>query len=151
MIHSSAAAPIRPAIPVRLDATDENTVLGLKPTAKILLRTQEPCSMLHAYITSLRRAKTALETVRANEACPSLNPLIKIAISTISTEVSSAKMSLLACEELLKDSYSYIKALETDSALYRAAELVIKDFETDRLETITLMQQVRELCRPYQA
>jgi L-rhamnose isomerase len=132
-------------------AANDDLILSLKPTATLLLRIQGPRSQLHAYISSLKRAKHALELAKITDTSHSFTSLLRIAVSTIGSEIAAAKMALLASEEALREAQSCVDALQVDSDLHSAAQLVIQDYEADRAETIALMNDVRNLCQPFQA
>jgi hypothetical protein len=134
----------------RVNPDDASAVLLLKPAASLILRTQPSRSMLHTHIGALTRAKHALELSGCpNSACPEQVPLIRIAVSSIGGDLSSAKMALLNSEEALREAHSCARALQMDSALYKAAGLVLVDYEKDRLTLGTLMNQVRDLYLSY--
>jgi hypothetical protein len=164
MMHHQKAAPVPttfvlPAVqPLhhlnevvrRIDPDDEDAVLLLKPAASLILRTQATRSMLHAHIGALTRAKRALELGGCpNTACAEQIPLIRIAVSTIGVDLSSAKMVLLNSEEYLREANACAKALQMDSALAKAATLVIQDYEKEQQTLTTLMLEVRELYQSY--
>ena len=134
----------------RVDPHDDDAVLLLKPAAILILRTQPSRSMLHAHIGALTRAKRALELSGCpNSACPEQIPLIRIAVASIGTDLASAKMALLNSEEAMREAHQCAQALQMDSALYKAAGLVLQDYEKDRFTLGTLMGDVRDLYQNY--
>lgn len=166
MMHHQKAAPVPttfvlPAIQSishlnnvarRIDPGDEDAVLLLKPAASLILRTQHTRTMLHTHIGALTRAKRALGLGGCpNKACAEQIPLIRIAVSTIGVDLSSAKMVLLNSEEFLREAHVCAQALQMDSALAKAASLVIEDYEKEQHALNTLMLEVRELYQSYRS
>jgi hypothetical protein len=138
--------------PRHISADDEDAVLLLKPAAALILRTQHSRGMLHAHIGALTRAKHALERGGCpNATCPDQIPLIRLAVSSIGLDLSSAKMALLNSDESLREAHTCAQALQTNSALAKAAALVIQDYEQDRYVLNTLMIEVRKLHQSYRA
>ena len=164
MMHHQKATPaqptyvlptmqyLQPKVATRIDPDDKDAVLLLKPAASLILRMQHSRTMLHTHIGALTRAKRALELGGCpNQACAEQIPLIRIAVATIGVDLSSAKMVMLTSEEFLREAHPCAKALQMDSALAKAAGLVIEDYERDRFTLQTLMLEVRDLYQSYRS